>query len=318
MKVFGPEELSKLNKRSDNPENGEITIIGGSDLFHGAPILSLKTASQIVDMVYFSSPEPSIGEVASQIKSQLSEFIWVPWDEIDAYIKKSDSVLIGPGMKRWHKEEENGKYSGRIDEYDEAGVQTKYLTEKLIRAHPDKLWVIDGGSLQVINPLLIPKGAIITPNQKEFEILFNIKDTGQSLNMAEIIEEKARELDITIVYKSPVSIVCSPSECVEVTGGNAGLTKGGTGDVLAGLTVALLAKNEPLLAACAASWVVKQAADKLLDKLEMAIQALEYEKEGYLPDWFDEFWDNAEKYLKGTKLEKYLNYLREARSSEKS
>ena len=36
----------------------QITIIGGSDLFHGAPILALKTASRIVDMVFFTSPDP--------------------------------------------------------------------------------------------------------------------------------------------------------------------------------------------------------------------------------------------------------------------
>lgn len=37
---------------------------------------------------------------------------------------------------------------------------------------------------------------------------------------------------------------------------------------------------------------------KELDKLEMAIQALEYEKEGYSGKKLDEFWENAEKYLK--------------------
>lgn len=40
---------------------------------------------------------------------------------------------------------------------------------------------------------------------------------------------------------------------------------------------------------------------KQVDKLEMALQALEYERMGYKN--LNEFWENAEKYLKGKELE---------------
>jgi len=36
-----------------------------SRLFHGAPLLSLKIASRLNKMVFFSSPEPSLGKVAA-------------------------------------------------------------------------------------------------------------------------------------------------------------------------------------------------------------------------------------------------------------
>lgn len=258
MRVFGQEELRKLKERVETPENGEITIIGGSDLFHGAPILALKTASRVVDMVYFSSPEPSIGDVVNKIKSQLGSFIWVPWEEVGAYIKKSDAVLIGPGMKRYHKEEDNEKYRYKnVEVLDHAGTETKFITEKLLGQFPDKRWAIDGGSLQVMSPNIIPKGAILTPNAKEYEILFDSME----------VEEAAKKYQCIIILKGPVAKVCSPGECVFVEGGNNGLTKGGTGDVLAGLTVALAAKNEPSLSACSASWVVKKAADNLLERV---------------------------------------------------
>ncbi len=42
---------------------------------------------------------------------------------------------------------------------------------------------------------------------------------------------------------------------------------------------------------------------KQIDKMEMAIQALKYEQEGYSSHLFDEFWENTEKYLKGQSLE---------------
>lgn len=256
MRFFDPRELHKLKKRMETPENGEVTIIGGSDLFHGAPILALKTASRIVDMVYFSSTEPSIWDVANQIKSQLGSFIWVPWDEVDAYIEKSDAVLIGPGMKRYHSENSNIKYQ-KSKIFDHAGTETKFVTEKLLRQFPYKKWVIDGGSLQVMDAKVIPEGSILTPNSREYELLFDGVET----------EEAAKKHKCIIVRKGPKTVVCSPDECIAVEGGNNGLTKGGTGDVLAGLTVALAAKNEQFLAATAASWLVKKAADELFKRV---------------------------------------------------
>lgn len=256
MRVFDPSELGKLRERSEEPENGQVTIIGGSDLFHGAPILSLRVASRIVDMVYFSSPEPSVGKVAEHLKSQLSSFIWVPWDEVDAYIEKSDAVLIGPGMKRWHKEKLRVK-SEKLKVFDEAGRETQKITKGFLKKFSQKQWVIDGGALQVMETSWIPKNAILTPNKKEYEMLFSREEP----------ESAAKKYSCIIVSKGPATFVCSAQDCARVNGGNTGLTKGGTGDVLAGLVCALAAKNNPFLAATAASWLVKKAADVLYEEL---------------------------------------------------
>lgn len=256
MEIFLEKELRKLYKRVPEPKNGQVTIIGGSDLFHGAPILALKVASRVVDMVYFSSPEASMGDVAARLKSELSSFIWVPWNEIDDYIEKSDSVLIGPGMKRWHKEKDKSKLeNARV--FDKEGLRTQRTVARFLKKFPNKRWVIDGGALQVMDPRWITKNAIITPNEKEFKLLFGNKTC----------DEAAKEYKCVIMAKSPVTLVCSPEKCVEVHGGNNGLTKGGTGDVLAGLVVTLFAKNSAFLAATSASWIVKKAADELYRKV---------------------------------------------------
>ena len=71
--IFKRDDLKKLYKPandSSGEENGQVTIIGGSELFHGAPLFCLTTASRIVDMVFFTSPEKSVGEVANKIKSK--------------------------------------------------------------------------------------------------------------------------------------------------------------------------------------------------------------------------------------------------------
>jgi len=272
VRVFDPKEVLNLyqpENKSSGEENGQVTIIGGSDLFHGAPLLALKVASRIVDMVFFTSPEKSVGHIAEQIKSKLFSFIWVPYEEVNAYIAKSDAVLIGPGFKRFKSE--SVSHGERFHICDEACRETYEITKRFLTKFPDKRWVIDAGSLQTMEEDWIPEGAILTPNKKEFEIIFkiksqksNIKNTNQNVKIA---SEKAREHNCTIVLKGPETIVCSPEECVLVKGGNPGMTKGGTGDVLAGLTVALLAKNEPFLAAASASYVAKAAADELYKKV---------------------------------------------------
>lgn len=258
MMTFKPEDLKKIYKppfTSSKSENGQVTIIGGSKLFHGAPLLALKVASRICDMVFFASPEPSVGRVADEIKSNLLSFIWVPWEETKDYIKKSDAILIGPGLMRYRRESDSNLENPRAS--DEAWKETREITRDFLLGFPDKHWVIDAGSLQVLSPEWIPEHAILTPNHKEYKMLFDDLSP----------EAAAKKYSCIIVIKGPSTFVYSSEEVIEVKGGNPGLTKGGTGDIQAGLTVGLLAKNEPVLAASAASYLIKAAADALYKKV---------------------------------------------------
>lgn len=85
------------------------------------------------------------------------------------------------------------------------------------------------------------------------------------MKRGEVAAEMAKNFNCVIVVKGPVSYATDGETTYEIEGGNAGLTKGGTGDVLAGVTVGLLAKNPPLLAAAAASFMVKKTAEKLFE-----------------------------------------------------
>jgi len=252
--VFDPKELKNLYKSahdSGGEDNGKVTIIGGSELFHGAPLLSLKVASRIVDIVFFGTPEKSVGHVAEKIKSKLFSFIWVPWEETEKYVEKSDAILIGPGFMRFRSEKTPHK--DRMHICDDACRATRGVTERLLKGYPQKKWVIDAGSLQTMDPDWIPQGAIVTPNKKEYQIMFGEMSP----------EEAAKKYNCTIIVKGPTAYVASPNKILEIKNGNPGLTKGGTGDVLAGLTVALFAKNEAYLSASAASYITKAAADEL-------------------------------------------------------
>lgn len=256
MRTFDPSELRNLyhpDKNSSGEDNGQITIIGGSSLFHGPPFLAIQSSSQIVDMVFFASPHEPLRDVVANLKSKISSFIWVPFEEVEDYIAKSDAVLIGPGFMRARSEKANGNDNNNSDE---AYKLSRSITERLLLKFAHKKWLIDAGSLQTMDKQWIPENAILTPNRKEFKMLFGDMDP----------KTAAEKYKCIIVLKGPVTFVYSNDETIEVHGGNAGMTKGGTGDTLAGLTVGLLAKNEPILSATVGAYVVKAAGDELHKK----------------------------------------------------
>ena len=75
------------------------------------------------------------------------------------------------------------------------------------------------------------------------------------------------------MLKGQTDIVCQGEKCVEITGGNPGMTKGGTGDVLAGLAAALYTKNDAWTAATMASYINKKAGDSLYKRIGLYFNA---------------------------------------------
>ncbi len=127
----------------------------------------------------------------------------------------------------------------------------------------------------MISSEIIPKNAILTPHQGAFEKLFNFKLSNQPINQStnRSVQEKARGYNCVILLKGQVDIVCSPKKCVKIEGGNPGMTKGGTGDVLAGLVAALYCKNDAFLAACAGSYINKKAGEALFKRVGIYFNA---------------------------------------------
>jgi len=258
MKKFLISEFAKsrsLVSSGDKYLAGQVVIIGGSSLFHGAPILSLKAASRLVSMTYFSSPSEDKG-IAEKIKSSLSSFVWVEREQVDSYIAKSDAILIGPGLMRSHIKEQKFVC-------DSEGEVTRNLSLNLFKKFPDKKWVVDGGTLQVVSVKDIPRGSVVTPNKKEFEMLFGEKLRDDFDERCEQVFDLSKKHGLVILTKDAVAIASNGVELWTVEGGSDGLVKGGVGDVIAGLTLGFLAKDDPLFAACAATFLVKKAAEEL-------------------------------------------------------
>lgn len=225
-------------KDSHKGQNGKLLVIGGSELFHAAAFWTADVASRIVDLVHFSSPAMENNDLMRlRAKEKFWNGIVVAWEQVEEYIKEDDCIVIGPGMTR--------------------SDDTKTVVDTLLKKFADKRWVIDGGALQEVDIEVIPKTAMLTPHRGEFDRLF-----GEAS-----IEAMAKKYKCTILLKGLEDIVCNEHKCIKVSGGNPGMTKGGTGDVLAGLVGALYCKNKAFLAAATGSYINKKAGDKLYERV---------------------------------------------------
>lgn len=243
-------KLQLPKPESHKGQNGKLLIIGGSELFHAASRWSLDVASKFVDMVFYSSV-PSNNKLIKEAKGEFWNGMVINRTEMEPYVEEADCILIGPGMTRT--------------------ADTEKLTNQLLKKYPDKKWVIDAGALQMVEPKLLTETCIITPHQQEFVRLMEkvpgYMDTFSLATEAELkrsLKEASDKLQgATIVRKAHVDFVVRGPEFLFVAGGNGGMTKGGTGDVLAGLIAALYCKNEPMISAVLGSYYNKKAGDSL-------------------------------------------------------
>ncbi|MBI5619519.1 NAD(P)H-hydrate dehydratase [Candidatus Gottesmanbacteria bacterium] len=264
MKSVTVDDLKKLYvpaRGSHKGQNGRLLIIGGSHLFHAASLWALTVASRIVDLVHYSSV-PENNELVVKAKEEFRNGIVVSREHLDDYIEEDDCILIGPGMER--------------------DKETETLTNSLLNKYPNKQWVIDAGALQMMDVSLIPPHVILTPHHGEFERLWaqcqmlNAKCQIENGSIEDKVKLFAKAYQCIVLLKGEKDIICTgegcdpsgakgshPSVCRVIEGGNAGMTKGGTGDVLAGLIAALACKNDPFLATIAGSFINKQAGDAL-------------------------------------------------------
>ena len=249
------DETMKLERMSDSHkgENGKVAILGGSRPMHGAPILcSLAAEASGADLIY-----PIVPECHCEVTKAASyNFIVSPLSGCDMREPDVESVLeilatmdcavIGPGLARDAK---------------------SLACLSSIVASVSCPMVLDASALQSNTLKLIAgKQVILTPHLGELERM-EIKE-GE-------ISEIAQNHALTLLLKGPVDHLALPDGSVEeICGGNAGLTVGGTGDVLAGLIGGLIAQGvDTGEAARTASTIVKRAGTVLVQEKGYAYTA---------------------------------------------
>jgi NAD(P)H-hydrate repair Nnr-like enzyme with NAD(P)H-hydrate dehydratase domain len=260
-------------ENSHKGQNGKVLIIGGSSLFHAASLWAAEVASHFVDIVHYCSTKEN-QKIFLNLKTKFRNGIIVSKKDLIDYVKEDDAILVGPGMIRKEKSNIKNQISkihfknqkDLIDIKDE-GLYTYFLPKFLIENFSQKKFVFDAGALQMMDKewlLKLKTQAIITPHQKEFERLFGEKifdlDFGKKV---ELVKKYANKYKVIILLKAIKDIVSDGEKTYVVEGGNQGLTKGGSGDILAGLVVSFYTKNKALESAVFASILLKKTADVL-------------------------------------------------------
>ncbi|OGK20632.1 NAD(P)H-hydrate dehydratase [Candidatus Roizmanbacteria bacterium RIFCSPHIGHO2_02_FULL_37_13b] len=254
-------------KKTHKGQNGKLLIIGGSSLFHAASLWSAEIASHFVDMVHYSSTQEN-QKIFINLKTKFRDGIFINKKNLLDYVTEDDCILLGPGMTRGKIDKKNLPLDFEIIINIEKEEQYTYeLTGYLLNKFPEKKFVIDAGALQTMEKkwlTTMKTKAIVTPHEKEFKSLFGISLHNRSWeDITKIVKETAKEFNCIIVLKMVEDIVSDGHSLYQITGGNAGLTKGGTGDALAGLIASLNTKNDQITASIVASYTLNKTADEL-------------------------------------------------------
>lgn len=260
MKLVSGQILTKLYRppaNSHKGDNGRLLIIAGSKKYHGSLVLCATMASKIADLVYIHTTPANV-KLLQKIRGRLSEFIYISKRELKATLKEVDAVLIGPGLI--------------------PNIQTKKLISWLLKNYPQKKIVLDAGALRVLDLKQLNTNCVLTPHLGEFKSLFGrvpLLPRGGGGSCREFLSKLSLQHPAVIILKGHITYICQNGQIFYNTNGNAGMTKGGTGDVLAGLLAALLTKNNPLTATAAAVYVNGKAGDKLKKKFGFYYSASE-------------------------------------------
>ncbi len=225
-------KLYKPPKNSHKGQNGKLLIIGGSKQYHGAPMFSILAARRFVDLVYFYPGEDD-SHLVGAIKTIPEAMVVYDLERV----RECDCVLFGIGLA-------NAKIRKEMN----------YLIKNAKRL------VIDGDGLRLVRDK-IPKGAIITPHEGEFRMLFSKQ--GSAAN----VKAMAKKHGCIILKKDPAGDIISDGKKTVVNKThNPGMTKGGTGDVLAGLVAALACKNDSFTATVAGAKIAGTAGNNLMKR----------------------------------------------------
>ena len=243
LTIYYPRPSPESHKR----DNGVVLIIGGGP-YSGAPALAGMAAYRTgTDLVHIATPHHSASTIAGYspnfIVHGLSEKILTTDDisTIQPLIEQVTSILIGPGL-------------GNANE-------TEHAVQEIINTATNlhKSIVIDADAIQPFSSIidLIHKSnIIITPHAGEYHKLTGtpiLQNIDERINQ---ITTWANKHTKTILLKGPTDIISNGIKTKLNTTHNPAMTVGGTGDVLAGITSALLSKKiSPFHAACIGAFI---------------------------------------------------------------
>lgn len=248
--------LPERDANSHKGTYGKALLIAGSDGLGGAAKLAANAALRAgCGLLRLALTEPVLKLFADLPEAMANAVAAENWEstdfkKLDALIENSTCIAIGPGMGR-----KNG-----------AAQVVSYVLKFELPA------VIDADGLNALAEFDIVKlssNVVLTPHPAEMARLLKCtvdEVLNDPLNTA---INAANEWGCTVLLKGATSIIAAPNGRVTYnTSGNAGLSKGGSGDVLTGIILSLLAQGLSAYdSARVGAYLLGASADKALGLL---------------------------------------------------
>ncbi len=247
-KLFLRKIYKKRQPWSHKGQFGKLLVIGGSSVYVGAPLfVALAALRSGCDLVRVAAPQRAANIIARKpdlitYKLKGNYFSKSHVNKILEMATNMDAVVIGNGLGE-HK--------------DTLSAVNNFLEKCRLPI------TIDADAFKAVaRDKKLLRNQLITPHAGEFFLL-----TGRSVgNELETRKRAAKNFaskyKCTVLLKGHVDVITDGKKIAINKTGNVYMTKGGTGDTLAGVCGALIARSTPAFdAACAAAFINGAAGD---------------------------------------------------------
>ena len=244
------------NKSSRKGDNGKVLVVGGSYVYHGAPVLSSLAALRIgTDLVYTAVPKNNV----QATRAISPDLIVIPLADakltrgsvnklLGQIPKDLDSATIGMGLA--------------IQDIEALKILVKSLLNRDVRLSLDASALVKS-----ILPLIKGKNVVVTPHSGEFYRLFGEELPSEKKNHVKFIEKVAKKYSVTILLKGQTDIISDGKRTFQNSKTeSSAMTVGGTGDVLSGIISGLLARNRNSLESAAIAAYLNGLCGKYVQK----------------------------------------------------
>ncbi|HHS97765.1 MAG TPA: NAD(P)H-hydrate dehydratase [Chloroflexi bacterium] len=238
---------------------GRALIVAGSTNYTGAARLAGSAAVRAgAGLVTVALPTPIHAPVAAGLAE--ATYVLLPHElgvvaeaavEVLAEIvERYDALLLGPGLGR---EQETVAFVERLLGRRAERRSVGFLPSEKTSAPPLPLppLVVDADGLNILSGWpdwheRLPPGTVLTPHPGEMARLMGCSTREVQEDRVEVARRQARAWGHVVVLKGAYTVVAAPDGRVVLEPfANPGLATGGTGDVLAGIIVALRAQGLP-------------------------------------------------------------------------
>ncbi|MEE4142626.1 NAD(P)H-hydrate dehydratase [Pseudomonas viridiflava] len=224
---------------------GRVLIIGGDHGFGGAALLSAESALRSgAGMVTLATRTEHVPAALTRMPEIMSAGIHSA-NQLMTLIEAASVLVVGPGLGQ-----------------DSWG---RSLLSAAANADRPQVWDADALNQLATGQVVLPKNSVITPHPGEAARLLGISTQEVQNDRAAAAHALARKFNAVCVLKGSGSLIADVDGRLALCDrGHPSMATAGLGDVLAGLTGALMAQHMSAFdAACLAVWLHASAGQKI-------------------------------------------------------